>query len=221
MAQSTDKPLQRISIIRKTLQRSVHDCAGILGISEAKYLAFEQGKGFLSLPELELLSLYLNIPLQELFESNVQTNATHHLLQQDIRRQYKRLREKMIQTKLILARQTKGLSLDDLARDTDIPRDTLQAYELGQKTIPLNDLKLICQALACSIEEFFPEEGTLLTEPNGNGHRGQWQPEYPKDGSTSAGEEDPYQQLLAALKQIPEEDQVKIAKQLLDKLKNT
>lgn len=220
MAQSKERTLQHISTIRKAMQRSVHDCAGILDISEAKYLAFEQGKDFLSLPEFELLSLYLHIPLQELFDSNVQTNTAHHLLQQDIRQQYKRLREKTLQTKLILARQTKDLSLDELASHTGIPRETLRTYELGQKSIPLNDLKLICQALGYSIEMLLPDREIPKSEENGNGYHDYWQPEYPKDDNASDGEEDPYQQLLAALKQIPEEDQAQIAKQLLDKLKN-
>jgi transcriptional regulator with XRE-family HTH domain len=221
MALSTDQALQHISSIRKTMQRSVHDCAGILGISEAKYLAFEQGEDFLSLPELELLSLYLNIPLQELFEHNVQTNSTHHLLQSEIRSQYKLLRDKIIQTQLVLTRRNKQRSLDDLAQETGITRETLEAYELGQIAIPLNDLKSICRALACSIEKFFPEKSTLKIKQDGTSHRDHWQSEYPNGEAASGQEEDPYQQLLAALKQIPEEDQARIAKQLLNKLKNT
>ncbi|MCB2202789.1 helix-turn-helix domain-containing protein [bacterium] len=220
MAQSTENTLQRISDIRRTLQRSVHDCAGILGISEAKYLAFEQGRESLSLPDLELLSLYLNIPLQELFDKDVHTSSSHHLLQLNIRPQYKQLREKMIQTKLILARESKGLSLFDLAQETDIPEKTLQAYELGQLPIPLNHLKSICEALGCSIDTFFPEDNALNGAPKVNNRQGRWQPEYPNNEAAPNPEEDPYRQLLAALKQIPEEDQARIAKQLLELLKN-
>ncbi|MDY6872697.1 MAG: helix-turn-helix transcriptional regulator [Chloroflexota bacterium] len=220
MAQPTENTFQRIFTIRKTLQRSVHDCAGILGISEAKYLAFEQGRESLSLPELELLSLYLNIPLQELFESDVHPNSAHHLLQLNIRRQYKRLREKMIQTKLILARESKGIPLPDLSQKTDIPKNTLQAYELGQIPIPLNHLKAICRALDFTVETFFLEDDKMKALQNGGIHQAHWQPEYPDSEGAPSPEEDPYRQLLAALKQIPEEDQARIAKQLLELLKN-
>jgi transcriptional regulator with XRE-family HTH domain len=220
MAQPTENTLQRISNIRKTLQRSVHDCAGILGISEAKYLAFEQGREFLPLPELELLSLYLNIPLQELFDSDVHPSSTHHLLQLNIRTQYKQLREKMIQTKLVMSRHNKDISLSDLAQETGISKKTLKAYELGQKPIPLNDLKSICQALDCAIQAFFPENDVIEITRKGDNHQDRWQPEYPNGEGAPGQEEDPYRQLLAALKQIPEEDQASIAKQLLELLKN-
>lgn len=208
--------------IRKTLQLSLHDCANILGISKDHFLAFEQGTGSLSLPELEILALYFGVPLAESLQGQPLESERFHLLEDPKRLTYKQLREKWIRSRLILERQHTGLSLEALSEALAIPVETLKQYEQGDANIPLEHLQLIGNHLGLSLEAFFPEnmatgsEDEQATEPV----PAHWNPEFPNTQNATEESEDPYGQLLAALKKIPEEDQAQIAKILLNKLKS-
>lgn len=49
---------------RKALRRTTDECAEAIGVSTEQFQAFEQGASAPSLPQLELLALFLNVPLE-------------------------------------------------------------------------------------------------------------------------------------------------------------
>lgn len=220
MTQSPENIIQRIQQIRKLKQHSVHDCATILGIADEQYLRFEEGTAQLTLPEIELLSLFLGVPLLTFFNESPIETGSFTLLIDSIQPLFIKLRHKMIRAKLAVERELKPVTVEEIQEATAIPLDTLQAYENGESPIPLHHLWQICDFLAIPIESFFNPELTQVNNININQDQVNWQPEFPAgETNTINTEEDPYQHLINAMKRIPKEYQVRIAKILLNGLK--
>jgi len=221
MAQTPENTHQRIRRIRKTLQRSIHDCASILEISKEQYLGFEQGTHSLSLPDIEILAFYLGTPVNELFEDHSPREDQLSLLKDNVRFQYRQLREKMIRTKLVIELQQAELSFENIHKTTLIPLDALKAYEIGQAVIPVEHLQQISECLGKPLSIFFSDNLGLSEDLNPEQRADNWEQEFPEGDSVRTSEpEEPYSQLMEALKKIPKEDQAQIAKILLNKLKS-
>ena len=222
MVQPTEGLYLKIKNIRKSMQMSLHDCAKILGTSTKRYLAFEQGEESLSLPELEILALYFGIPVMDCLQGQVNSCIRFSLLEGNKRSVYIQLREKWIRSRLILEIENNNIKLDELAEVLDIPVDKLNGYKNGDFSIPVNDLQIICTYLDLPLNDLFPE--LALNELEGQQPirqaAGQWNPEFPQDKVAARASEALYNQLLAALKEMPEEDQAQAAKALLNKLKS-
>ncbi len=54
---------------RRASCRSLEDCARILEVSPEQYTRFERGEVSPTLPQVELLSLYLNIPVDVFWDN--------------------------------------------------------------------------------------------------------------------------------------------------------
>ena len=204
------------------MQMSLHDCARVLGTSTRRYMAFEQGEESLSLPELEILAYYFGIPLMECLEGQINFSMRFSLLEDDKRTAYIHLREKWIRSRIAVETENKEIKLEELSEPLGIPVETLVGYQKGEITIPINHLQKICAHLDIPLNDFFPESEKDEFE---NKHlfkqaAGQWNPEFPQGEAAGRSGEATYHQLLAALKDIPEEDQVQVAKALLKKLKS-
>lgn len=211
---------KKIKSIRKTLQMSLHDCAKILGTTTERYLAFEQGEESLSLPELEILAYYFGIPIMECLHGQLQINARFSLLQNANRSAYIKLREKWIRSRLALETENRGIVLEELAETLDITRSDLTGYKTGEMPIPLDHLQKICAYFNLPLEDFFPDLNEFEGQRSLKPAAGRWNPEFPNGQPSKDDNERIYNQLLEALKEIPEDNQAEIAKVILDKLKS-
>lgn len=222
MVQPAEGLYLEIKRIRKSMQMSLHDCAKILGTSTKRYLAFEQGEESLSLPELEILALYFGIPVMDCLQGQINYCVRFSLLEENKRSAYIQLREKWIRSRLILETENNNIKLDELAEVLDIPADTLNGYKNGDFSIPLNHLQTICTYFHLPLNDLFPEMVLNELEEHQPIRQaaGQWNPEFPQDEGPARGSEALYNQLLAVLKEMPEEDQAQAAKALLKKLKS-
>ena len=222
MVQAPEGLNLKIKGIRKSMQMSLHDCAKVLGTSTNRYLAFEQGEESLSLPELEILAFYFGIPVMECLEDQINSSLRFSLLKDEKRTAYIHLREKWIRSRLIMEMEENESDLADLSEELNIPQEKLNGYRNGELPIPLNHLQVICTHFQLPLDDLFP--ALELTELDDRGTikqaAGQWNPEFPQGDSASGGSEALYNQLLAALKEIPEEDQAQVAKALLKKLRS-
>ena len=75
MASKSEQVVQRnreigtlLAHARQQQQRSVTDCAALLGTSRRRYRAIERGEIGVEVAELELLVCYLDIPLQAIWK---------------------------------------------------------------------------------------------------------------------------------------------------------
>jgi len=220
MSISTDLITKRIKHIRKSKRRSIHDCAKILGISRETYLGIEAGTLSLSLPELELLAIYLGINPSDILNEDEHHPLLTAYLDEDVRPHYLNLREKMIRAQFAAQRNQKTLTLEEMTDATQIPLEDLLAYENGDEPIPLEDLIKLSDYLEIPLHTLHEPIWEITAIPDKAETVDHWQPEplrvEREDGSH---EEDPYIQLMNALKKLPMQDQAEISKLLLGKLR--
>jgi transcriptional regulator with XRE-family HTH domain len=149
--------------------RGAADCAQALGLDDDDFARVEAGDQILSLPELETLALYLNIPMAYFWgndrgqdESDIDFAA------------YRTLRQAIIAVLLRQARIQARLSTMELANATGIEESQVEAYEEAQAAIPYFDLERLTRALDVPTDYFTAEEhGPLARREVGQRlHRG-------------------------------------------------
>ena len=205
--------------IRKLKQLSVHDCATFVGISEDQFQMFEGGTTYLSVPEIELLVYYLGVPLHPFLEGVNMENKQPYNLKEKTQAEYKKIRNKMICARLSIEMERAQKSLTDIHQATQISMETLHSYISGDLVIGSDHLLQICEALEQSVAVFFNQDLSPVNQLSAKDLL-DWEKEFLlEDYNTEVNEEDAYRFLTSAVKKMPKEDQAKIAKIILTKLK--
>lgn len=125
-------------------------CAEFLQVPPARYVAWEHGEAVPSLPELELLAGFLQ-------------GAPTPRQQSD----YRLLRQRIIGAQLQMARQASG----EAAARSIVPPETLRAYELGERSIPMTNLSALAQAFGIKLSAFLkttPTNSSAAQATDGN-----------------------------------------------------
>lgn len=141
-------------------RKSLEECAQAMGIAAQKLSQYEKGLEAPSLPEIEALAFFLDIPLEH-FWSHQSLNETPigGAIQQAGR--LNQIRQRIIGTSLRLARNRQNISQRELSEKSGIPEAQLRSYEAGETAIPLPDLELLASALDMRVEEFFDRRGPI------------------------------------------------------------
>ena len=140
--------------------KSVAECAESIGATSSEFTAYEYGDKSPSLPELELLAYFLDVPMshfwggRSLSEDDISTESINH-------KQLLSLRQRVIGTLIRQARTESDMSLDELAEAVGISTSQLESYELGQESVPLPTLEALSSELHCPIQEFRDEKGPI------------------------------------------------------------
>lgn len=146
--------------------RSIDQCAKAMGIPPAQYEQMEAGQAAPSLPQLEAFAFYLDIPLDHFWSAQTLLGqSSPEPVEQSP--QYVALRHKIIGARLRMARQNLNLSLQEVEAKTTIPRDAIEQYEIGAKSIPLPELEILVDHLQVRMEELLDQRGAI----------GQWRAE--------------------------------------------
>jgi transcriptional regulator with XRE-family HTH domain len=145
---------------RMAARRSVEECAEAVGATVDEYKAFETGASSPSLPQLELLSVYLKMPIDHFWGKEALTKPAAAEGPENKTRSL-HLRNRVIGATLRLSRSNANLSLSQLAEKTSIPEATLQRYEMGELPIPLPELELINTAFGQPIDTHFDQRGPI------------------------------------------------------------
>jgi transcriptional regulator with XRE-family HTH domain len=221
MSETNDLILKRIKYIRKSKRRSIHDCATILGLSKETYHGVEKGTERITLPELELLAIYLGENPSDILSRDQPPRSYTAFLQEDLRTQYIQIRQKMLRALIIQEREKQGMTLEDLQQATQIPLETLQAYLEGTAPMAIDDLINISTVLEIPLDTLHEPFWPSKTDPAKADAREAWHPEFiPADapGETSLYEQ--YADVFTAFTKVSKEDQAYIAKFLLEKLRS-
>src|SRR3989304_1127180 len=80
---------------RSALGKSLDECAQAIGVSPADFQDFELGVKSPSLPQVDLLAMYLNVPLDHFWGDNPLSNANERTSKLDLEHLI-RLRQRMI-----------------------------------------------------------------------------------------------------------------------------
>jgi transcriptional regulator with XRE-family HTH domain len=145
---------------RRFSRRSIEECAEAISVSPDVFQQFEKGILAPSLPQIELLALFLNIPLEHFWGKHVlsQTGSLDALQEKD---RMMLLRNRMIGTNIRLGRNNSSLPIDQIVEQTGIPEDQLKRYEMGEAAVPVHELELIADLLNLSIEQFYDIHGPI------------------------------------------------------------
>jgi transcriptional regulator with XRE-family HTH domain len=130
-----------------------HDCAQVLGISEDDYKQAETGEYPITLPNLEVLSLFLHVPMGYFWGTDqlFKAKSVNYEGMIDLRN---RVIGAMLRQSRLQARETTATFAEIL----DISEEEFQAYESGSKAIPYLQLEELCRHLDVSINHFVDDQ---------------------------------------------------------------
>jgi transcriptional regulator with XRE-family HTH domain len=138
---------------RDQARASRRECAAVLGLTLSRFASYEDGSRAISLPELELLARYLEVPLS-VFRSTDSLNEdskTSQLPNPDL---FLPLRHRIVGARLRQLRGEKGYTQADVADILGCSASTISDYEYGRRGIAVADLELISRALGVTLDYF-------------------------------------------------------------------
>ncbi len=144
---------------RTANRRTPQECADAMCVALERYEQYEKGLLAPSLPELESLAFFLDVPLEHFWSSTSLTGQAAAAPRQSER--LMKLRNRIIAAHLRMGRTKANLTHRELAAKTGIDEETLKTYEGGDAAINLADLELIAAALSLRIEDFFDQSGPI------------------------------------------------------------
>ena len=149
-----------MSDARKLNRRSIEETAMAIGISEDELQSYEKGIKAPSLPELENLAFFLNVPIDHFWSNTAlsEVDDEEPIKQKD---RLRRLRNRIIGASIRMHRTQLNFSLHEVSAATSIPEELLAKYELGEEPVPLPELELIAKTCDLRIEEFFDKKGPI------------------------------------------------------------
>lgn len=145
---------------RIAARRSIKDCAEAIGLKSGLFRSFEEGRKAPSLPELETLVYYLDLPIGHFWSNETKSNAPLPIETLDTAKLLV-VRQRKIGALLRQERMNASISIRNLAHETGISGARIKAYELGERPIPLPELEVLVSTLGGHIETFFDRSGPI------------------------------------------------------------
>jgi transcriptional regulator with XRE-family HTH domain len=145
---------------RLAARRSVQECAEAIGVRKSIFRSYEEGVRSPSLPELEALVFFLDLPLEHFWGREIKSAAPSVTQKIDLPRVLS-LRQRKIGALLRQERMNASISIRNLAAKTGIASSRIKAFELGERPIPLPELELLVSTLGGRVESFFDRNGPI------------------------------------------------------------
>lgn len=215
---------QWIKTFRESEELPVDECASILQISTEQYHAFEQGEFHLSLPELELLAVFLGIPAEVIFHQG--NNEEHPLINLSVekRSQFTSLANKYISSKLLFLIEGDNWNLETISEQTQLPLAVINAYIAGETPIPYDHLQSLCQLLSVPMGTFssqtYLEDETSASSSDLVDKTSALDSEVEIDQQPQPELGEAYDRLIMAMKSLSPEEQVELIIMILEQFKN-
>jgi len=142
--------------------KSQRDCAEFLDCSPFTFSQFEQGRRGLSMPQLEALAFFLDVPAASLWDDGYThpEAATPETLPLN---QMMLLRRKMLAVQFRQCRQAADLTQRELGQVLGCSAHIISQYERGRRDIPLAELELAAEQCTKRIADFVDEETIPLS----------------------------------------------------------
>jgi transcriptional regulator with XRE-family HTH domain len=141
-------------------RRNIKECAAAINVTNGVFKAYEEGRKAPSLPELETLVYYLELPIDHFWGNESLSDAPARIDDLDLPRLIS-LRHRMIGALLRRERMNASLSMKSVSEQTGISTSRLKRYELGERPIPLPELEVTLKVLGGQIETFFDQGGPI------------------------------------------------------------
>jgi transcriptional regulator with XRE-family HTH domain len=139
--------------------RSLDECANLLHVSAEQVEHWEFGDEVPSLPQLELLAFYLDVPISHFWGMDtLEATGQDYVSAQE---EYLSLRNRMIGALLRIAREEAAIEPEALAESCAVSVEQINRYESGEEAVPMHELTVISNALRKNIS-YFLESGSHL-----------------------------------------------------------
>jgi len=145
---------------RTTARRSVTECAQAIGVKPGIFRAYEEGRRAPSLPELEALVYFLDLPLDHFWSKEIKSGKPSPHENLDLPKLLS-VRQRKIGALLRQSRMNASISIRNLAHETGISSARIKAYELGERPMPLPELEALIKALGGRVESLFDRTGPI------------------------------------------------------------
>jgi transcriptional regulator with XRE-family HTH domain len=147
-----------IRAAREKSHRTVQQVAQRLGVTPGRVRQYENGAREISFPELELLALYIEMPLSYFLseQSLIQEQPPFPPTQEEIRK-----RKILLGAKIKQARITAGKSKEECAEIIARKPGTIGRYERGIGDIPITELEGLAQFLGVNLFYFVEDSKSL------------------------------------------------------------
>jgi transcriptional regulator with XRE-family HTH domain len=145
---------------RLSVNKSLKECAQAIGITTGILTAYEEGRRAPSLPELEILAYYLNLPLAHFWSNDVVSDNASPLSTVNLK-VLVGIRQRIIGALLRKQRTESGTSIKVLSKQSGISASRLKAYEVGESPIPVPILEGLMSILDARIESMFDQTGPV------------------------------------------------------------
>lgn len=151
-----------ITDARLSLNKKEEECAQAMCVSLDQYKLYGSGAAAPSLPEIESLAYFLNIPLDYFWGSQPYSKIAGQPSTEEVANiNFFHLRSRIIATQLRLARTQAQLSTAQVSEKSGVEEDKIHRYELAQEDIPLPELELLFAALNVPIQQIFDQKGPV------------------------------------------------------------
>jgi transcriptional regulator with XRE-family HTH domain len=147
---------------RLDASESIEACAQALSCAPAWLTQAEEGQVGLTLPQLEGLARYLDVPLSRLLHAGPLADEEEDVTAEFPYAQAMLIRAKIIGVMLREARQEAGQTLDQVAPTLGYSPEHLGRIELGEEPISVVELEELCETLGISLDAFMAEDLSFL-----------------------------------------------------------
>jgi len=139
--------------------KTKRECAAALGVSTGTITAFEEGRKPISLPELEVLSYVLDVPISHFWDRDpeIESECEPPPLEEVLA-----LRHRIVGALLRQARAEADLPLKEVAAVLGCSSARISSYEMGKRAIPLAELEMLAQFFKLPMDHFLDtQEGPV------------------------------------------------------------
>lgn len=140
--------------------KSMKDLGEVIGVSGGSIGSFERGVKAPTLPELELLAFYLDMPIRHFWEDHTISDEPHPSQELEVENLLS-LRHGSIGVLLRQAREEKNWSQKELAKHSGISTGRIRRYENGETGVPLPELEMLANTLDIELMEFSDIAGPI------------------------------------------------------------
>ncbi len=149
---------------REQAEKTKRDCAVALGVSTGTITAYEEGRKSISLPELEVLSYVLDVPVSHFWKKRDPEDLEPG--EEPPLQEVLALRHRIVGALLRQARLAADISRKELAELLGCSVGRITSYEFGRLPIPLAELELMAQHVRLPLEHFLDEQEGPVGEWN-------------------------------------------------------
>src|SRR5262249_9088930 len=128
------------------------DVAQFLKVSPEQVEAWEFGDEVPSLPQLEILAFYLDVPVSHFWGTT--TREAEREKPVDAQADYLALRDRMIGALLRMAREDTKQTLEQVAEASGLPAEQINRYELGEESLPMHELSVLAGVVRRNLSYF-------------------------------------------------------------------